>query len=510
MSHQLQTAMDDAVNVCLYQQAVTTELPPSFRRRDSKSCFAPSPAPTGNHDIIHGAALTFRPALGPLSATTQVPLSSGASMVEARALSAYAARHESAIVGAALGSGVAAIAVSVSPIEPSSDFDSPATGQWVVWADAGHVQSQFAYNLAVETGVGVLMRPAEAAPPELWLTTGTVLATNFPPPIPSTQPPSTPSNEEILLCPSDTQSPPMPPYAPYRPGYCAPLPEPSPGPHEDDTQPKNSPVTKTTRVRIGNGAATASLVIQRGQRTELFMRTLTVPLTATLGLTCGRYELAGGFVTVASNGLPHIVMMQHDQYSVSRGYPPAAPFVLRPHPSTTLAVTSEVIPRPAADVNGDINITVTIAPRWLLRDRSQSPIGRYNMLVVEATEDVWGGAGPGDWAADATTETRLDLPTCSDGAASGPGPGPTAASLAALQSRLQPALPTWYTVATQGLWSRWSWNKSVIRVGERYQMHGRKGWMEVIVGAVVCFPAEGGRVVFNKLQLERGMRFREY
>ncbi|KAF7295435.1 hypothetical protein MIND_01083100 [Mycena indigotica] len=433
------------------------------------------------------------------------------------------------------------------------------------------------------------MRPAQAAPRELWLKDRPALS---PVQSPFRQVATSSSKGTVNKSPEharENNPPPAttgsasspaaadPTYAPYVPNRFAELPDPSPGPHEDDSDPKDSPKAKCSMVDImlsDNTAlfASLSLSIQRGQRHNVSKHELGVPLRAALNFNTAKLELSGGFLTVASNGLPHTLCVAYDN-AIERGadmvtlkvsntgtmaakatlghtgiavdasasvavgkessaqtqYPTTPPFLCKMHSNQVVAATVEVIPHPTVARNGmiavEVNAKVMLPQRsqrdwpyalpirfdaqWCLRDRSELNIGRYSLVVFEVVEDVWGGRG--DWE-DNLTRSVAVFPnydaTPNDDTENGFTQYENT-TLLTMRERLQPKQPPWYNFRT--LVRRIRHEKPQTLPAGAYQMWGPKGWMAVKIGELlqVPFDAQSLSPPFDALQLEYPMRFRE-
>ncbi|KAJ7161087.1 hypothetical protein C8R46DRAFT_1106489 [Mycena filopes] len=106
-----------------------------------------------------GSAPVSESALGIISEHT----GQNAQVLMPTALFLWAQANREELIGAAITGKIVAIAVGVTPV---GQHLPPSAAHWILWADVGWRQYQFAYNLALETGVEVHIRPALAAPPE--------------------------------------------------------------------------------------------------------------------------------------------------------------------------------------------------------------------------------------------------------------------------------------------------------------------------------------------------------
>ncbi|KAK6993236.1 hypothetical protein R3P38DRAFT_3076612 [Favolaschia claudopus] len=510
----------------------------------SKPGSLPEPNDIDMASIISGESLVITPPspAGVLVATSESQLARATTVVEPRHLYAYAQRNENLLVDIATSSGVIALAVAARANTPLATT-AYATAHWIIWADAAYRQTQFAYNLAVETGVEVHIRPAEAAPldlrldrlriplsplqtrspsrastppesngrqcfttsrrsysrrsnenadpfhanPENWRPSSHFDDENIQPsrrsrarPLSrSPADPTTSADVEQLPAhtlpqrlPRGAQAPHLPltsatSYIPYQVGRTALLPPPCIGPQEDETIPIQPDAEKRSMIDVWRNqelSATLSLSMQRGRRDRLAKQEITVPLVAKLNFARDQHELAGGYLTVASNGYPHTLHLTYDnpiplgtpktihKYTDTRTvgatvglappgvnvaataslavgseqatetqWPATTPYVSRISENKMIGQTVEIIPHDHGTTDPsilvDMEATVDIAQpsqrgaryelplfftaQWHLRDRSKRKIGFYHVVVFQVAEDVWGG----NWEADSVTRS---------------------------------------------------------------------------------------------------------
>ncbi|KAJ7437283.1 hypothetical protein B0H11DRAFT_2107980 [Mycena galericulata] len=528
----------------------------------SKPGSLPEPVDVDASSVISGEQLTIIPTPGHLASPTEHRHAHGL-VLEPALLHAFALANEEVLIDTGMENQVVAIAVGVRAADPLRNESEPSA-HWIIWGNAGYAQCQFAYNLAVETGAEVWIRPASAAPHDYRLDLRRNALGSLQPGSPSSQPqpltfasqkpargsrPSSrrshrndenerppeniapspqggraPQNSGLpagaqapdppsrfsrsptplpehsirsrpvlttpamalgspppgaraslgnFILPPGAQAPnPRPSALIYNaPIVMAPLSEPSRPPLENQAISVDPDAIKESRLNFFNKGqlfASATLGIQRGRRDQLPRQKITIPLSAQLSFARPQVDLAGGYLTVQSNGLPHTVTMKCEnpiplgtpkkitkrsdtssvagtaglgatgvnvsatatvakgaEHTIENQLPASTPYVSRVSHSTIIGQTVEIIPfdnklcPPDISVNIQVEVkladptrrgpgyelALTFTGQWHLRQCAERrQIGFYSVLIFQVTEEVWGG----NWEGATSTESVVE------------------------------------------------------------------------------------------------------